>query len=123
MNRAADLTGLEWRVGTSRITGEPQELEFFVGTDVEWAELIDHLEATEPPSSPASFLTAFPAVSRDGLLGVLCRMADAMRTGDERIALRIASGRYIVESVDYFYERLARRAVVEAWRNELRERD
>ena len=62
-------------------------------------------------------------MSRDGLLGVLCRMADAMRTGDERIALRIASGRYIVESVDYFHERLARRAVVEAWRDELGERD
>ena len=98
--------------------------KFFVGTDVEWGDLIDHLE-DDPPSSPAAFLAEHPAVSREHLLGVLQGMAEAMGCVDAWRTLRLTldpgeSDDPLMQDVHcYLRERLARRAVVEAWRDEL----
>ncbi len=115
--RAGEMPGLERR--------DKLALKFFIGTDVEWHDLIDHLEA-DPTSSPAAFLAEYPAVSLEQLLVVLRGMAAAMASTDAWKALKIAldhgkPGREFVEAdaLDYLYERLARRAVVEAWRDQL----
>ena len=120
-SRARDWPGLERRA-VKRCHGGSLEVEFFAGTNVEWAELIDHLEA-DPPSSPTEFLTEFPAVSHAQVLGVLRCMAEAMVYVDAWKALRLAldPGQPRVAQIahDYLQERLERRAVVEAWRDEM----
>ena len=122
----SDLPGLE-RHTVSRSPGGDGGARFvrnfFVGTDVEWADLIDHLEDADPPSSPAAFLTEYPEVSREQLLGVLRGMAEAMAFVDAWKALRLVlnPGPPKVEALalEYFHARLERRAVVEAWRDEM----
>jgi len=103
--------------------GEWGDLDFFIGTDVEWGDLIDHLEGDPPRSSPAAFLTAYPEVSHEHLLGVLRGMAEVMAYVDawEAVQLVLNPGPPEVEAVAlaYFHDRLSRRAVVEAWRDEM----
>ena len=90
----------------------------FAGTRVELIDLIDHLEA-DPPSGPDAFLRKYPTVSRDVVRVVLTRLADTIRTVHARKALRVARGGTL--GLPCFPERLERRAVVEAWRDELGE--
>ena len=106
--------------------GETKDVDFFVGTDVEWHDAIDRLEA-DPPSTPAAFPAEFPAVSREQLPGVLQGMAEAMGYADAWRALRLTldpgepDAPLMQDVRRYLRERLARRAVVEAWRDELAE--
>ena len=120
-SRVRDWPGLERRA-VKRSHGDTVKVEFFAGTNVEWAELIDHLEA-DPPSSPTEILTEFPAVSQAQVLGVLRCMAETMAYVDAWKALRLvlAPGQPRVAQIahGYFRERLQRRAVVEAWRDEM----
>ena len=120
-SRVRDWPGLERRA-VKRWHGDTVEVEFFTGTNVEWAELIDHLEA-DPPSSPTEFLTEFPAVSQAQVLGVLRCMVETMAYVDAWKALRLVlnPGQPRVAQIahDYFRERLQRRTVVEAWRDEM----
>ena len=114
--RARELPGLERRTGGLQ--------QFFVGTEVEGGALIDHLEAN-PPSSPAALLAEFPAVSHEQLLGVLHGMAEAMAYVDAWKTLRLAlnpgdpNDPIAQDAHNYLRERLARRAVVAAWRDEM----
>ena len=102
--------------------GATAEIEFFAGTNVKWGELIDHMEA-DPPSSPTEFFTEFPALSHEQVLHVLRGMAEWMAFVDAGKALRLVlnSGLPRVAQLarDYFRERLQRRAVVEACRDEM----
>ena len=121
--RTRDLPGLERReVKRWHGGGAVVEVEFFAGTDVEWGVLIDHLE-DDPPSSPAAFLAEYPEVLHEQLLGVVRGMAEAMAFVDAWKAVRLVlnAGPPNVEALalEYFHERLARRAVVEAWRDEM----
>ena len=120
----SDLPGLERREAKRWDGGDAGvEVDFFAGTDVEWSRLIDHLEDADQPSSPAEFLAEYPEVSREQLLGVLRGMAEGMGRVDAWKALRLVlnPGPPEVEALvlEYFHERLARRAVVEAWRDEM----
>ena len=120
-SRTCDWPGLERRT-VKRCHGATVAIDYFAGTNVEWGELIDHLEA-DPPSSPTEFLTEFPAVSHEQVLGVLQCMAEWMAFVDAWKALRLVldPGPPQVARLahDRFQERLGRRTVVEAWRDEM----
>ena len=122
---ARDLPGLERRTVSRSPGGDGGArfvARFFVGTDVGWGDLIDRLEGDQP-SSPAAFLAEYPEVSYEQLLGVLRGMAEAMAYVDAWKALRLVLNpgppKTKAIALEYFHERLARRAVVEAWRDEM----
>ena len=81
--------------------------------------------ARDPPRSPAGFLAEFPAISHEQLLGVLHGMAEAMAYVDALKTLRLSldpgdpNDPIAQDAHSYLRERLARRAVVEAWRDEM----
>ena len=121
----SDLPGLERREVKRRYgVGSPGEVTFFAGTDVEWGELIYHLE-DDPPSCPAAFLAEYPEVTHEHLLGVLRGMAAAMGKAVAWDALCLAldgpdrSDRVGELAHQYVEGCLARRVVVVARRDEM----